>query len=69
MFQCKKCKRENAIRWNAYGEARCKSCKEPTVVTPALFDEMGALTQGDVKVYCEKITRRCEEEGQGRHVG
>ena len=29
MFQCKKCKRENAIRWNAYGEARCKSCKEP----------------------------------------
>ena len=29
MFQCKHCGKENATRWNAYGEARCKFCKEP----------------------------------------
>ena len=29
MFQCKHCGNENAIRWNAYGDARCKYCKKP----------------------------------------
>jgi len=41
----------------------CKACKEQAKVAPALFDEMGALTQGDVKVYHGKGCKECSHTG------
>ena len=41
----------------------CKACKEPIAAAPALFDEMGTLTQGDAKVYHGKGCKECCQTG------